>query len=108
LTFVRAVAAAPTTSTRDATTAYLGSIPDMGATEVAGVRLTGVRAGSPADKAGMKAGDIIVEFAGKPVKDLYAYTDVLYAQKPGDSIDVVVLRGTERITVRVTLGRRGS
>jgi hypothetical protein len=108
LTFVRAVATAPTTSTRDATTAYLGSIPDMGATEVAGVRLTGIRAGSPADKAGMKAGDVIVEFAGKPVKDLYAYTDALYAQKPGDSLDVVVLRGTERITVRVTLGKRGS
>jgi len=108
LTFVRAVAAAPTTSTRENTSAYLGSIPDMGATEVSGVRLTGVRAESPADKAGMKAGDIIVEFAGKPVKDLYAYTDALYAQKPGDEVDVVVLRGTERMTLKVTLGRRGS
>jgi C-terminal processing protease CtpA/Prc len=95
LTFVRAVAAAPTMSTRDNTSAYLGSIPDMGATEVKGVRLTGVRAESPADKAGLKAGDVIAEFAGKPVNDLYAYTDALYAQKPGDTIDVVVLRGTE-------------
>jgi hypothetical protein len=108
LTFVRAVAAAPTMSTRENTSAYLGSIPDMGATEVSGVRLTGVRAESPADKAGLKAGDIIVEFAGKPVKDLYGYTDALYAQKPGDVVDVVVLRGTERITLKVTLGRRGS
>jgi len=108
LTFVRAVAQAPTSSTRENTSAYLGSIPDMGATEVTGVRLTGVRAGSPADNAGMKAGDIIVEFAGKPVKDLYAYTDALYAQKPGDTVDIVVLRGTERVTVKVTLGRRGS
>jgi hypothetical protein len=108
LTFVRAVASAPTMSTRENTSAYLGSIPDMGATEVSGVRLTGVRAESPADKAGMKAGDIIVEFAGKPVKDLYGYTDALYAQKPGDVVDVVVLRGTERITLKVTLGRRGS
>jgi len=108
LTFVRAAAAAPTTSTRDATTAYLGSIPDMGATEVAGVRLTGVRADSPADKAGMKAGDIIVQFDGKPVKDLYAYTDALYAHQPGDAVDVVVLRGTERLTLKVTLGKRGT
>jgi hypothetical protein len=108
LTFVRAVAAAPTMSTREATSAYLGSIPDMGATEVAGVRLTGVRAGSPADNAGMKAGDIIVEFAGRPVKDLYAYTDALYAHKPGDAVDVVVLRGTERVTLKVTLGKRGA
>jgi hypothetical protein len=106
LTFVRPVAAAPTTSMRENTSAYLGSIPDMGATDVTGVRLTGVRAGSPADQAGLKAGDVIVEFAGKPVKDLYAYTDALYAQKPGDTVDIVVLRGTERLTVKVTLGRR--
>ena len=108
LTFVRAAAAAPTMSTREATSAYLGSIPDMGATEVSGVRLTGVRADSPADRAGLKAGDIIVEFGGTPIKDLYGYTDALYAHKPGDTIDVVVLRGTERLTLKVTLGRRGA
>jgi len=106
LTFVRAVAAAPSMSTRENTSAYLGSIPDMGATEFKGVRLTGVRADSPADKAGLKTGDVIVEFAGKPVNDLYAYTDALYAQSPGDTVDVVVLRGAERMTVKVTLGRR--
>ena len=108
LTFVRAAASAPTTSTRENTSAYLGSIPDMGATDVAGVRLTGVRADSPADRAGLKAGDVLVEFAGKPVKDLYGYTDALYAQKPGDVVDVVVLRGTQRLTMKVTLGKRGS
>jgi len=106
LTFMRAVVAAPTTSSRENTSAYLGSIPDMGAADVKGVRLTGVRAESPADKAGLKAGDIIVEFAGKPVNDLYAYTDALYAQQPGDTVDVVVLRSGERMTVKVTLGRR--
>jgi len=106
LTFVRAVAAAPSMSTRENTSAYLGSIPDMGATDVKGVRLTGVRAESPADKAGLKAGDIIVEFAGKAVNDLYAYTDALYAQRPGDTVDVVVLRGAERVTMKVTLGKR--
>jgi S1-C subfamily serine protease len=73
-----------------------------------GLRVTAVEPGSAADKAGIKAGDIIVEFAGKPIKDLYAYTDALYAQKPGDTVDVVVLRGTERLTLKVTLGRRGS
>jgi hypothetical protein len=108
LTFVRAVAAAPTTSSREGTAVYLGSIPDMGAVEVAGVRLTGVRAESPADKAGMKPGDIIVEFDGKPVKDLQSYSDALYGKKPGDVVDVVVVRGTERMTMKVTLGRRGS
>ena len=41
-----------------------------------------------------------------PAEDLYAYTDALYAQSPGDTVAVVVLRGTERVTVKVTLGRR--
>jgi hypothetical protein len=108
LTFVRAVAAAPTSSSRAGSDAYLGSIPDMGATEVTGVRLSGVRSGSPADKAGLVAGDIIVEFGGKPVKDLYTYTDALYSHKPGDAVEIVVIRGAERKTVTVTLGRRGS
>jgi Zn-dependent M28 family amino/carboxypeptidase len=108
LTFVRAVAAAPTTSNREGTAVYLGSIPDMGAVEVIGVRLTGVRAESPADKAGLKAGDVIVEFAGKPVKDLQSYSDALYGHKPGEVVDVVIMRGSERMTVKITLGRRGS
>ena len=106
LTFVRAVAAAPTSS-REGTNAYLGSVPDMGATEVTGVRLSAVRAESPAEKAGLKPGDVIVEFAGKPVKDLQTYSTALYAQKPGDVVDIVIVRGAERMTVKVTLGRRG-
>ena len=80
----------------------------MGAVEVAGVRLSGVRPGSPADSAGLRAGDVIVEFDGKPVRDLYAYTDALYARQPGDEVSIVVLRGGERVAVRVRLGRRGS
>jgi hypothetical protein len=108
LTFVRAVAAAPASSSRESTNAYLGSVPDMGATEVAGVRLSAVRADSPAERAGMKQGDIVVEFAGKPVKDLQTYSNALYAQKPGDVVDVVIVRAGERLTMKVTLGRRGS
>ena len=52
-----------------------------------GVKLAGVTAGSPADKAGVQAGDIIVEFGGKPVKDIYEYTDAIGAHKPGDVVD---------------------
>jgi S1-C subfamily serine protease len=54
---------------------------------------------------------VVVELDGKPVTDLYTYTDALYARAPGDVITVVALRGgpatPERVTVRVTLGRRG-
>ena len=52
--------------------------------------------------------DAAATAAGWQRPDVDGYTDALYAQKPGDTIDVVVLRGTERVTVRVTLGNRGS
>jgi hypothetical protein len=85
--------------------AYFGSIPDMGE-EVEGVRFADVRDGSPAAQAGLKAGDVLVEFAGKPVKNLYDFTYALRAHKPGEEVAVTVLRGSERLTVTVKLARR--
>ena len=85
--------------------AYLGSIPDMTPRD-GGVRLTGVRAGSPAEAGGLRGGDIVVEFAGKPISDLYAYTYALREQSPGDVAQIVVERDGERITLEVTLGER--
>jgi len=104
-TYVRI--AAPVTSSRQGSNVYFGSIPDMAGNDVPGLRLTGVNPGSPADLAGIKAGDIIVEFGGKPVKDLYQYSDALYGHKPGDEVVVVVLRGTQRIPLTVKLAKRG-
>jgi C-terminal processing protease CtpA/Prc len=104
----RAVATAgPAVASRQSSGVYLGSIPDMGAADVVGMRLTGVRAGSPADQGGLKAGDVIVEFGGKVVKDIYEYTDALNGFKPGDVVTVVVVREGQRVTLQVTLGRRG-
>ena len=94
-------------SSRTGTQVYLGSVPDMGASDVKGLRLSGVRPGSPADSAGLRAGDVIVELDGVPVTDLYTYSDALYNQKPGDKIVIVVLRSGERVRTEVTLGRRG-
>jgi S1-C subfamily serine protease len=79
----------------------------MSAPDAKGLRLTGVRAGSPADSAGLKAGDIVVEFGGKPVTDLQTYSDALYGFKPGDEVEIVVLRNGQRLAVKVRLGRRG-
>ena len=108
LTFVRAPAQAPRAgSSREGSNVYLGSIPDMAAGTTPGLRLSGVRAGSPADKGGLKAGDVIVELAGKSVKDLYEYTDALYANKPGQAITIVVLRDGVRVPLTVVLGERG-
>jgi aminopeptidase YwaD len=106
LTFVRAAPAA-VTQRGGGSQVYLGSIPDMAAGDVPGLRLTGVRAGSPADSAGLKAGDVVVELAGKSVTDLQSYSDALYGNKPGDEITVVVVRNGQRVTVRTRLGRRG-
>jgi len=108
LTFTRAPATAGAlTSTRDGVRAYFGSVPEMGASDVVGMQLSGVSPGSPADKAGLKAGDVVVEFGGKQVKDIYGYTDAMGAFKPGDVVAVVFLRGGQRMTVSVTLGKRG-
>ncbi|MEP6618853.1 MAG: M28 family peptidase [bacterium] len=106
LTPVRAAAPAPAGSSRESIAAYLGSIPDMAAGDSPGLRLSGVRAGSPADAGGLKAGDVIVAFGDTTVKDLYAYTDALRAHKPGDSVRVVYVRAGERRETTVTLGSR--
>lgn len=85
---------------------YLGTSPDYG-DEVDGVLLNGVREGSPADKGGLKSGDIIIELDGQAIKNVRQYTTVLYAHKPGDKVKIVVLRGDEKTTLDVTLGKRG-
>jgi S1-C subfamily serine protease len=85
--------------------AYFGSIPDMGE-EVVGVKFADVRDGSPAAKAGLKAGDLLVEFAGKEIKNLYDFTYALRAHKPGEEVSVTVMRGKEKMTVMVKLEQR--
>ena len=84
---------------------YFGTVPDYAAM-VEGVQLNGVREGSPAEKAGLKAGDIIVKFGGKEIKNVYDYTYALQDYKPGDKVDVVVQRGKETLTLHVTLAAR--
>jgi len=84
---------------------YLGTIPDY-SEDVKGVKLTGVRDGSPAEKAGIRAGDIIVEFGGKQIDNVYDYTYALQEHKAGDVVTVIVLRQDQRVPVQVTLERR--
>jgi hypothetical protein len=108
LTFVRM--AAPSrmaTSASSGSQVYLGSVPDMAAGDTPGLKLTGVRPGSPAELGGLKADDIIVEFGGMKVTDLQSYSDALYAHKPGDVVKVIVLRAGKPTELSVTLGKRG-
>jgi len=84
---------------------YLGTIPDFGDHE-GGVLLAGVQPGSPAEKAGIREGDMVVRFDGVEIPDLYAYTDALRAHKPGDQVTIVVLRDGEEVELEATLGSR--
>ncbi len=84
---------------------YFGSIPDMTPRDY-GLRVTGVREGSPAAKAGLQAGDVVVEFDGKPIADIYAYTYALRDKKPGDVVKVVVERDGRRVTMTAVLEQR--
>jgi Tol biopolymer transport system component len=88
--------------------AYLGTIPDYRAMEDSkgGVLLGDVRPGGPADRAGIRGGDRIVEMAGTKIENLYDMTFALQDHKPGETIDVVVVRNGERVTLRATLGER--
>ena len=81
---------------------YFGSIPDMGESEH-GVKFADVRDGSPAAKAGLKGGDVLVEFGDRKIDNLYDFTYALRAHKPGDKVMVTVLRNGERLTRAVTL-----
>jgi hypothetical protein len=85
--------------------AYFGSIPDFGQT-AKGVKFADVREGSPAGKAGLKGGDVLVQFAGKPIDNLYDLTYALRAHKPGDQVLVKVLRDGKEMEVAVTLEKR--
>jgi hypothetical protein len=85
--------------------AYLGTVPDM-AGEAGGVKLTGVRAGSPAEKAGLQRDDVITRIGDMQITDLQAMTDALRAHKPGDVVPITVQRDGKPITVSVTLGTR--
>ena len=84
---------------------YFGSIPDF-AEGIVGVKFADVREGSPAAKAGLKAGDIMVEFDGKALQNLYDFTYALRAKKPGDQVKVKVLRDGKPLEVTATLSRR--
>jgi S1-C subfamily serine protease len=86
---------------RETLRTYLGTIPDY-TTEVEGVKLSRVRGGSPAEKAGLKGGDVIVEFAGQKIANIYDYTYALDAAKIGQPTRVIIERDGQRLTLTVT------
>ena len=84
---------------------YLGTIPNYADTNE-GLLLDGVRDDSPAAKAGLKAGDRIVKLAGRDVRNVYDYTYALGEMKAGQEYDVEVMRGGERVKLKLTPAAR--
>jgi aminopeptidase YwaD len=84
---------------------YFGSIPDFGQTEN-GVKFSDVKPNSPAAKAGLKAGDVLIQFGDRPIKNLYDFTDALRRSKVGDVVEVKVLRDGQPVTASVKLEQR--
>ena len=84
---------------------YLGTIPNY-AEANDGLLLDGVRDDSPAAKAGLRAGDKIVKLAGRDVHNVYDYTYALGEMKAGQEYEVEVMRGTERLKLKLTPAAR--
>jgi hypothetical protein len=86
----------------------LGTSPDMGYQKDDGVRISSVRPGTPAEKAGLLKGDLIVAFDGVDVRTLQDYATLLFSHKPGDQVVVTVIRGEQTLDLTATLeGKAG-
>ncbi|MER3427476.1 MAG: hypothetical protein C4334_05150 [Pyrinomonas sp.] len=80
---------------------YLGTIPNYAESD-RGVRLEAVREGSPAARAGLKSGDLIVKLAGREVRNIYDYTNALSEMQPNVEYEVEVERDGRRLRLRIT------
>jgi hypothetical protein len=80
----------------------LGIVPDYG-DDREGVRVSGVREGTPAAKAGMQEGDRILEIGGKPIRNLQVYMAVMSSYKKGDKLDVGIERNSKKLVLHPTL-----
>lgn len=86
---------------------YLGTVPDYGQPEdLQGVLLSGVRAGAPAEKAGLRGGDVIVQIDGMQIRNIYDYVHVLQNRRPAETIQITVIREGERLTLPAVLAER--
>jgi aminopeptidase N len=82
-----------------------GTVPDFGF-QGPGVTVTSVVPGSPAEKAGVQAGDILMSIDGRPIANLQAYSDLLRTLSPGQTVRAVVQRQGKELALSVTLSER--
>ncbi len=81
---------------------FLGTIPDYSQEGVKGVRISGAAKNSPAEKAGLKQNDIIVEFDQTKIENLYDYVYTLQAVKAGKPTKIKISRGSETLELDIT------
>ena len=79
----------------------LGVVPDY-LFDGVGMRIDGTSTDRPADKAGMKAGDVVIKMGDVDVPDMMGYMKGLSSFKKGDTTDVVILRDGKEMVMSVT------
>jgi putative serine protease PepD len=70
---------------------------------VAGAGISEVTPGSSADKAGLRSGDVVVRVDDRPVSDASSLVATIRGHRPGDTVDLIVVRGEERLELEATL-----
>ena len=93
---------------------YLGIYPQeviseiresIGLKEKGGVLVASVRQGTPASRAGLKEGDVILKFDGKKVKDVEFFREIVAETPPGKKVKIVVFRNGKKIKLTVKIGK---
>ena len=92
--FIKVTRATQEGGSRDTVRAFTGTIPDYAA-EVEGLLLSGVIEGGPAEESGLRGGDVIVEFAGQKITNIYDYTFALDVVQIGEAVELVYIRDGE-------------
>jgi len=106
LEVVRALAPPPREGRERGYGAYLGAIPDFAERKEPGVLLGGVRPGSPAERAGLAGGDVVLRLGATKLLSLQDLAYALRAHRPGDEIEIEWQRGGKTNVGKVRLEER--
>ena len=71
-----------------------------------GILISGVLKGGPAEKAGIKAGDVLKQVNNNPIQDVRGLLNNIASLTPGSDAKITVTRGTENISISVQIGKR--
>lgn len=95
-----------TPATRPSATPYLGTHPDYAPSDTPGVKLTGISPGSPAERAGLRAGDLLIRLNHRDIRNVQEYAEVLFTLEAGATVPLTVVREGQTIELTVTVGAR--